>query len=110
MVYTTSEKLMNIRLTTMLAMTLIVAGCSGSPGQLEGTWRADGAIPMTITFRPGETETLGVIEHVSYATEGNTVQVTYKDGLMKGSSIRFSIIDHDTVTNAMYTLRRVQKK
>lgn len=61
---------------------------------------------MTIAFRPGETEAMGVIEQVDYATEGNVVKVTYKDGIMKGSSITFTIIDKNTAANSMYTLRR----
>jgi hypothetical protein len=63
---------------------------------------------MTIAFRSGETETLGVIEQVAYTTEGNVVKVTYKDGMMKGSSIAFTIVDRNTATNPMYTLRRVR--
>ena len=35
------------------------------------------------------------------------VKVTYKDGMMKGSAIAFTIVDRNTVTNAMYTLRRI---
>ncbi|MFC5476569.1 hypothetical protein [Massilia suwonensis] len=98
---------MKLKFTAALLLTLLVAGCGGSPGQLEGTWRAD-AMPMTITFRPGETETMGVIERVDYATKGNVVKVTYKDGLMKGSSINFVIQDPNTATNPMYTLRRIR--
>jgi hypothetical protein len=63
---------------------------------------------MTITFRPGETETMGVIEQVDYATNGKVVKVTYKDGIMEGSAIAFTIVDRNTVTNPMYTLRRIQ--
>jgi hypothetical protein len=87
---------------------LLLAGCSGSPGPLEGTWKASGPMPMTITFRPGETEAMGVIEHVDYKTEGNSVEVTYKDGLMKGSSMRYVIVDRNTATNPMFTLHRVR--
>jgi hypothetical protein len=85
-----------------------LAGCNRSPGALEGTWKAEGLVPMTITFRPGETEAMGVIERVDYATNGNVVKVTYKDGMMKGSAIAFTIVDRNLVTNPMYTLRRVQ--
>jgi len=51
---------------------------------------------------------MGVIEQVDYATKGNVVKVTYKDGMMKGSAIAFTIVDRNTVTNPMYTLRRIQ--
>lgn len=63
---------------------------------------------MTIIFRPGETETMGVIEHVDYKTEGTSVEVTYKDGLMKGTSMKFVLVDPNTATNPMYTMRRVR--
>jgi hypothetical protein len=92
----------------VVATSMLLAGCSRSPGALEGTWKASGPIPMTITFRPGETETLGVIEQVDYKVDGNTVLLTYKDGLMKGSSMRFVLVGHDTATNPMYTLRRMR--
>ena len=50
---------------------------------------------------------MGIIEHVDYKAEGNAVQVTYKDGMMKGSSMKFVLVDRETATNPMYTLRRV---
>ena len=95
-------------LLLVVSIATILPGCSNSPGVLEGTWRAGGPLPMTITFRPGETEAMGVIEHVDYKTEGNTVQVTYKDGMIKGTSMRFVLVDRDTATNPMYTLHRVR--
>ena len=51
---------------------------------------------------------MGVIEHVDYKAEGNTVEVTFKDGLMKGASMKFVLVDRNTATNPMYTLRRVR--
>lgn len=63
---------------------------------------------MTITFRPGETEAMGVIEQVSYSVERNVVKVTYKDGMMKGSAIAFTVLDKNTVSNPMYTLHRIR--
>ena len=91
-----------------LLMVTTLAGCNRSPGALEGTWKADGLVPMTITFRSGETEAMGVIEQVDYATNGNVVKVTYKDGMMKGTAIAFTIVNQDTAANPMYTLRRIQ--
>ncbi|MGZ4925330.1 MAG: hypothetical protein ACXV4B_02630 [Halobacteriota archaeon] len=64
---------------------------------------------MTIAFRAGETEAMGVIEHVDYSTKGNVVTVTYRDGLMKGSAIAFKMVDGDTAVNSMYTLRRISR-
>lgn len=98
---------MKIYLIAAVAIGMLLAGCSASPGPLEGTWTASGPLPMTIIFRPGETEAMGVIEHVDYKAEGNTVEVTYKDGLMKGASMKFVLLDSNTATNPMYTLRRV---
>lgn len=99
---------MKIYIILAVAIGMLLAGCSGSPGPLEGTWTASGPVPMTITFRPGETEAMGVIEHVDYKAEGNTVEVTYKDGLMKGSSMKFVLVDHNMATNSMFTLRRLR--
>jgi hypothetical protein len=95
-------------LSQVIAIGMLLAGCSGSPGPLEGTWRASGPMPMTITFRPGETEAMGIIEHVDYKAEGDSVVVTYKDGLMKGSSMKYVLVDHNTATNPMLTLYRVR--
>jgi len=92
----------------LAAIGILLTGCSGSPGPLEGTWAASGPMPMTIIFRPGETETMGVIEHVDYKADANTVEVTYKDGLMKGTSMKFVLVEPNTATNPMYTIRRVR--
>lgn len=51
---------------------------------------------------------MGVIEKVDYTTNGNVVKVTYKDGLMEGSAIAFTIVNRNTATNPMYTLRRIR--
>lgn len=95
-------------MAAMLLAAATLAGCNRSPGPLEGTWKADGLVPMTITFRPGETEAMGVIEQVDYSTKGNVVKVTYKDGMMKGSTVAFTIVNKNTAANPMYTLRRVR--
>lgn len=92
----------------LIAIGMLLGGCSDSPGPLEGTWNASGPMPMTITFRAGETEAMGVIEHVDYKTVGNSVVVTYKDGLMKGSSMKYILVDRNTATNPMLTLHRVR--
>jgi hypothetical protein len=99
---------MKIQFVATLLLLVALAGCNSSPGVLEGTWKADGLVPMTIAFRPGETEAMGMIEQVDYKTEGNVVRVTYKDGIMKGSSISFTLVDRNTATNSMYTLRRIR--
>jgi hypothetical protein len=107
LIFDRNTQTMNTRYTVLLSLAF-VAGCNGSPGQLEGTWEADGLVPMIIIFRPGETEAMGVIEHVDYKSAGNAVEITYKDGLMKGTSMRFVFRDRDTAQNSMLTLRRVR--
>jgi hypothetical protein len=99
---------MDVRNVMIFVLTVVASGCGGSPGQLKGTWKADGIVPMTVTFRSGETEAMGVIEHVDYRTQGNTVEVIYKDGLMKGSSMEYVLVDRNTATNPMLTLHRVR--
>lgn len=97
---------MRALLTLLLFVTL--AGCGRSPGPLEGVWQTDGILPMKIAFRPGETEAMGVIEPVKYEVEGNTVTLIYTAGLMKGSSMRFTILDANRAATPMFNLRRVQ--
>lgn len=99
---------MSVRLGTTLLLVVALVGCNRSPGSLEGTWKAEGVMPMTITFRTGETETMGVIENVDYTINGNAIKVTYKDGIMKGSSIQFTMVGPNTAINPMYTLRRIR--
>lgn len=91
-----------------IVIALFLAGCAGThPGPLEGTWRMEGFVPMTVTFRDGETEAMGMIEKVSYETEGNDVLVTYTDGLAKGTTMRYTVVGPNTVRTELGTLRRV---
>lgn len=99
---------MRTKFTLLIFLLVALTGCSRSPGPLEGAWKADGLVPITIAFRPGETESMGMIEHVDYETKGDVVTVTYKDGLMKGTSLAFKIVDKNHAVNSMYTLRRIQ--
>lgn len=91
------------------AITVLAACSSGSnPGPLQGTWRMSGVVPMTVTFRDGETEAMGMIEKVSYKVDGNDVLVTNLDGLMKGTTFRYTVVDANTVRTQLGVLRRVQ--
>ena len=93
----------------VVCLFFVITACGGGDaGALEGTWELNGIIPMVVTFRSGETETLGVIEKVSYETKGNDVLVTYKNGPMKGTSIRYTILDKNTVKSQIGILRRVK--
>ena len=88
---------------------LIFSACSGNdPGPLAGTWRMGGPIPMTVQFRSGETETLGVIEKVSYEVKGNDVLVTYTDGIAKGMTMRYTMTSQNTAQTELGTLQRIQ--
>ena len=88
-------------------LALLLAGCGQDPGPLSGTWQMSGPLPMTIQFRSGETESFGMIEKVSYEVEGNDVLVTYKDGLMKGTSVRYTLVNQNTARTQLGSLQRV---
>jgi hypothetical protein len=67
-----------------------------------------GLIPMKVTFREGETESLGMIEKVSYKREGKDVLVTYLDGMMKGTTMRYTIIGPESAHTELGNLRKVK--
>ena len=96
------------RIITAIFLALALAGCGdSSPGPLAGTWQAGGVMPLKVTFRTGETETMGIIEHVAYDVQGQSVIVTYKDGLMKGTAVRFVLVDSTTAQAMNLTYRKV---
>ena len=90
----------------LLAMALSACGDS-SPGPLAGTWQSAGVLPIKTTFRNGETESMGIIEKVGYKVDGQSVIVTYKDGMMKGSALRFVMINPTTANALDTTYRKV---
>lgn len=99
-----------MRSFAVLTTLLIVASCSkNDPGPLKGTWKMSGPIPMTITFRDGETESFGLIDKVSYKVNGSEVIVTAESGILVGSSIRYTIIQPGIAKTSMGTLRRVSQ-
>ena len=90
-------------------LALVLAACSGeSPGALEGTWRMTEPFPVTVTFRPGEMETMGATKKVTYDTEGRVVLVTYREGATKGSTFKYTVIDANTVRSDSGTFHRVR--
>ena len=93
----------------LLAIVVLLAltACGKGPGPLEGTWRVAGPLPMTVTFRANEAEALGIIEKVSYQRKGDDVIVTYESGLMKGTSVRYTMKGKDTASFALGELERV---
>jgi len=86
----------------------ILTACSRSdPGPLAGTWQVGGVVPMTVQFRSGETETMGLIEKVSYEIAGNQVLVRYESGPMQGTAVRFTVAGPNEVRSQIGVLRRV---
>jgi hypothetical protein len=88
---------------------VLLAGCGSDPGPLAGTWQSNGSFSFQITFRPGETEALGMIEKVSYRQDGRDIIVTSEDGPMKGTATRYTPIDANTVKTSIWVLRRVKQ-
>lgn len=86
----------------------LLTACSGGPGTLEGTWKAQGLVPMTLTYRDGEEESNGIITKVTYKHEGDDVLVSYTSGVMVGNTIRLSKVDEDTFTTQGVTLKRIK--
>lgn len=100
-------KKVNCFLIFLLLLTLS-ACADNDPGPLGGTWLVKGFVPMTVQFRSGETETLGVIEKVSYEVKGNDVLMTYTDGFAKGMTIRYTITGENTAQNELGVLQRIK--
>lgn len=93
----------------VLLFTTILAACGNTdPGPLSGTWQASGIVPFRVTFRPGESEAMGMIEKVSYKQNGADVLVTTESGPMKGIVARYSVVDQNTLRTEIGVLRRVQ--
>ncbi|WP_275099904.1 hypothetical protein [Sedimenticola hydrogenitrophicus] len=67
-----------------------------------------GLIPLTVTYRDGEEESMGLISKVTYTHEGNDVLVTYVDGLAKGTTMRVSITGPNTAVTGMGKLTRIK--
>ena len=67
-----------------------------------------GVMPMTIQFRNGETEAMGMIEKVSYKVSGNDVLITYEAGIAKGTTIRYTITGPNTAKTELGSLQRIK--
>ncbi|MDG4813294.1 hypothetical protein P8629_09775 [Hydrogenovibrio sp. 3SP14C1] len=88
---------------------VIISACSNTsdPGPLAGKWHLTGQVEMTMIFRPGETETKDVVEKVRYKTEGKDVLVTYLEGMAKGMTMRYTMIDDNTAVTNLGTLKKI---
>jgi hypothetical protein len=86
------------RLLLCISVAILSAcGNAGDPGPLKGTWKAGGILPHSVTFRSGEMESMGMVDKVTYKTDGNSVLVTATDGLMKGTAARYQLLDAQTI-------------
>lgn len=93
---------------TILVNTVFLTACSKGPGELEGTWRLNGFIPMNVTYRSNEEEAMGIISKVSYKHNGNDILITYKSGMAEGHTVRLTRVDQNTYKSELGTLKRVR--
>jgi hypothetical protein len=91
----------------LLLLTLLSACTNNDPGPLAGTWKMR-EMPITVQFRSGETESLGMIDKVSYEIKGSDVLVTFKEGMAKGTTLRYTITGNGTARTELGTLQRVK--
>jgi hypothetical protein len=97
------------RCTLSGLLALAVVACTGkNPGPLEGTWHAKEPFPVTVSFRDGETESMGRIRKVSYARAWGEVSVTYQEGTDAETSFVYTLIDDDTIRSDSGTFHRVR--
>ena len=93
----------------LLFLLITMAACSNNdPGPLAGTWKMDGLVPMTLHFRNGESEAMGMIEKVSYEVNGNEVIVTSENGPMEGISVRYIVSSPNVVSTEFGKFRRIK--
>lgn len=92
----------------VIGLLIFLTACSQGPGPLEGTWKMSGIMPITVIFRDGEEESMGLISKVTYKHEGNDVLVTYVDGMAKGTTMRVTMTGPNTAVTGLGKLVRVQ--
>jgi hypothetical protein len=98
----------NLKVLVLLLAFTFLSACSEGPGQLKGTWKMSGLMPITVTFRDDEEETMGLISKVTYKHEGNDVLVTYIGGLAKGTTMRVTMSGANTAVTGMGKLTRIK--
>ncbi|MBD1399447.1 hypothetical protein ICT70_02050 [Pelobacter sp. M08fum] len=67
-----------------------------------------GVVPMTVTFRKGEIEAMGMIDKVSYKKSGNDVLVTYLNSLAKGTTMRYTMTGQNSARTELGSLKRIR--
>lgn len=101
------KKFITSLLLTVCAFGLVACG-NTDPGPLAGTWRLNGVVPMTVQFRDGESEAMGIIERVTYEIKGQNVIVTSESGPMKGIAARYTVLGPNTLASEFGILVRVK--
>lgn len=96
-----------LKLLGAMALVLALTGCKSSPGPLEGSWRSTGAVPVTITFSPGQVESNGVVEPVAYEESGSEVTVTQTEGMAKGTTTLYVIKSSNSMEAMGHSYRKV---
>jgi hypothetical protein len=94
-------------LFAVLSLVTLSACSRSDPGPLAGTWRMGGVVPMTVQFRDGETETMGLIEKVSYDIKGDQVLVKYESGPMQGTAVRFTVTGPNSARSDFGIFQRI---
>ncbi len=97
-----------LKIIFLLLTFTFISACSEGPGPLEGTWKMSGLMPLTVIYRDGEEESMGLISKVTYKHEGNDILVTYVDGLAKGTTMRVTITGSNTAVTGMGKLIRIK--
>jgi hypothetical protein len=97
-----------LKIIFLLVVCFFISACADGPGSLEGTWKMSGLIPLTVTYRDGEEETMGLISNVTYKHQGNDILVTYIDGLAKGTTMRVTIKGPNNAVTGFGKLTRIK--
>ena len=98
---------LNSLILSLLITSLMACTSHSDPGPLAGKWQLTGQVEMTMTFRPGETETKDVVEKVRYKIEGKDVLVTYLEGMTNRMTMRYTMIDDNTAVTNLGTLKKI---
>ena len=99
-----------LKITSVLLFVIIISGCSNDkdPGPLEGTWQSADLFGLKVTFREGETESLGMIDTVTYELRGKDVIVTYHGGMADGTKMRFTVESENFMHTEIGRFKRVR--
>jgi len=99
-----------LKVIISLFFIVILSACSNDkdPGPLEGTWQSADLFGLKVTFREGETESLGMIDTVTYEVRGKDVIVTYHGGMTDGAKMRFTVESENFMRTEIGRFTRVK--